>query len=735
MTVARGRPVLQRIALIAALAAAPAVARGEGFSAWLEAGFALNDATSTDAAGRSIQTKSWAVPQNYRLTYDARIYPLISLNATGAFRWTPSETSVDGGPTVSSSQTLWNLYAAATVGPTVLSITPFLSMLGQGTTSSLGAAATTGLTSMSFGAAANWLPEGIPKWSLRFARTHTYDSGGSTQDTVADDALLALRYDDLRVFTVRGALRYNHTEDQINASWSGETGVSAQLNYNDVFLDRRLTVGVTYLPAYRVFTVGGSGGMVRVQQFPVEGLSLVEAPPALPSRDTLLPNPALIDGDVVTSAGIDIGFQPTLSGDTRYRDMGVRFVDVTIPVNLLYVWVDRQLPQFVSGAFSWTVWWSDDNVGWVEVPLAAPVTFNQLANRFEIPVPQTRARYLKVVTRPLAGAVTVDPQYADIFVTELQTWLETPISGASRKTDQFAGSASGNLRFAILREPGLTYDFNGFLVQGQGLTVASWQVTNGISFDYRLTRALRTAARVERSDGVQATTGHESASRWSVQMTADPFAALNASLSYTGAVGYLAGQNFREHSLTLTLRTDLYTGVSLYALGGLGTRIGELRGTSKSATVTGGATLVPFPALNFQGSCTYAKSQGDSGLPGQVNTDATTIQVFANFNPTPAFYVTGGLTRTLGSQQAPSNQFNVTAAFSPFPDSDLLLRFSYIDNLDSSQSTRARIVGPSLRWNIRGGTHLDVSYNWVDSFQPALTTYGRTFFVNLTIAL
>jgi hypothetical protein len=734
MIVARGRGLFQRFALIAALAAVPTLAHAQGLAAWIETGFAMNDATTTDAAGRSLVTTSWEAPQNYRLIYDSRVFPLLSLSATGTFRWIPSETSAEGGGTVSSSQTLWNLYAAATVGPSNLSVTPYFSLVKYGTTSSL-AAATSGLGSTSFGAAANWLPAELPKLALRLSRTHNYDSGGATQDTLSDEALLALRYDDLRVLTIRAAMRYSHNEDQLNASWNGETGVSAQLAYSDTFLDRRLTVGATYLPSYRVFSVGGSGGTVRVQQFPVEGLSLVEAPPALPSRNTLLQNPALIDGDVLTSAGIDIGYQPTQSGDTRNRDLGLRFVDATVPVNLLYVWVDRLLPPMISGTFAWSAWWSDDNVTWVEIPLAGPVMFNQLANRFEIPIPQTQARYLKVVTRPLAGAVTVDPQYADIFVTELQAWLETPVSEASRRTDQFTSNATGNLRFVILRGPDLTYDFSGFLVQGQGRLVQTWQATNGVSFDYRLTRALRTAARIERSDGAQAGGVHEFANRWSLQVTVDPFPALNASLTYSGAVGFLSGQNIREHSMTLSVRTDLYTGVSLYALGGIGTRFGEAFGDSRSASATAGATLIPFQALNLQASCTYATQQGNSGLPGRVNGDLTTIQVNANFNPTPSLYLTGGLIRTLGSQQVPSNQFNVNAAFSPFPDGDLLLRFSYIDNLDTAQSTRARILGPSLRWNIRGGTHLDVSYNWIDSLQPALTTKARTFFVDLTIAL
>jgi len=82
----------------------------------------------------------------------------------------------------------------------------------------------------------------------------------------------------------------------------------------------------------------------------------------------------------------------------------VQFADAITPVSLVYVWVDKALPAQVSGAFGWTAYRSDDNVDWVPVPLAGPVTFGAFDNRFEIPIEGTRSRYLKVVTRPLALA-------------------------------------------------------------------------------------------------------------------------------------------------------------------------------------------------------------------------------------------------------------------------------------------------------------------------------------------
>jgi len=55
--------------------------------------------------------------------------------------------------------------------------------------------------------------------------------------------------------------------------------------------------------------------------------------------------------------------------------------------------------------------------------------------------------------------------------------------------------------------------------------------------------------------------------------------------------------------------------------------------------------------------------------------------------------------------------------------------------VDVISRVRNRFFGPSLRWNIRTGTYLDVAYTWNDSFQPALLTQSRNLFANLFVSL
>jgi hypothetical protein len=83
----------------------------------------------------------------------------------------------------------------------------------------------------------------------------------------------------------------------------------------------------------------------------------------------------------------------------------------------------------------------------------------------------------------------------------------------------------------------------------------------------------------------------------------------------------------------------------------------------------------------------------------------------------------------------PQTLVNFGGGFSPFTGGQLLIRFGYDENVDTLSRVRNRFFGPSLRWNIRTGTYLDVAYTWNDTFQPALLTQSRNLFANLFVSL
>jgi hypothetical protein len=168
----------------------------------------------------------------------------------------------------------------------------------------------------------------------------------------------------------------------------------------------------------------GSGYLI--QTFPIKGLSATEIFPKTSESIPLDANAALIDGSTVASAGVDVGSAPSLAGDVGRRDVGFENAFPYSKVNRIFVWVNQALPPEVSGAFSWTAYRSDDNLDWTAVPLEGTVQFGALDDRFEIGIAATQARYLKVVTAPLAVGVTTDARYEHISVTEVQALARVP---------------------------------------------------------------------------------------------------------------------------------------------------------------------------------------------------------------------------------------------------------------------------------------------------------------------
>jgi hypothetical protein len=148
-----------------------------------------------------------------------------------------------------------------------------------------------------------------------------------------------------------------------------------------------------------------------------------------------------------------------------------------------------------------------------------------------------------------------------------------------------------------------------------------------------------------------------------------------------------------------------------------------------------GFTLTPLQVLSLNG--TWGVSSAIALTPtGLVQTQRTTsMQGSLSFTPVRALYFNAGVLRSSGSDVAPQTLLNFGAGFSPFAGGQLLIRFGYDENLDTLSRVRNRVFGPSLRWNIRSGTYVDVAYTWSDSIQPALLTQARTLFANFFLSL
>jgi hypothetical protein len=470
---------------------------------------------------------------------------------------------------------------------------------------------------------------------------------------------------------------------------------------------------------------------VLQQQLPFEGLSLVEAAVDVPERVTLIPNRALIDGDLETSAGLDVGFGVRLGGDARARDAGVQFADPHTPVNVVHVHVDRALPPEVWGTLRWRAFTSDDNVTWTEVAVdAAGIRFGDFENRIELPIARVEARYVKVVTTPLLPGVTTDPAFASILLTELRLYLRQQAAEVVGRRSETGGSLSATVRALLERSYALTYD-GGFFVQHGNDN--GWNLMNGLSAGHRLGETSAWSARVDRTDS-GGDVPHSAVTRASASLSSDPLPTLGGALATSAQLTENEAGTGWAVSSSAVARADLYEGVSLSANAGVGYGENERTQRTRFASVATTASVTPHPTATFSGS--YFHSAALTEGPGATGLwdRRWRAEGSALLSPFPALSVSASIAHSReAGRPATLASFAVNA--SPFQGGDLVMRFGYVETIDTGIDSRSRQWGPGLRLNIRPGSNLDLAYTVQTTRSRPVDTDSSGFFANLVITL
>ena len=292
---------------------------------------------------------------------------------------------------------------------------------------------------------------------------------------------------------------YINTKDDLNNLVVTQYTHSGRIAYSDSFFDKRILLNSIYNVFYQeVKTVTEGKGLVSSQIFPFAGLSALNDVPAIGALD---PNPAIIDGGLTAGAGLNIGLPPP-GGDTRQRNFGLDLLNVT-EVNQLLVWVDRDLSSspLIANSFSWQIWTSSDNLNWSLVTTISPAPFGPFQNRFEINFLNVKTRYIKVVTSPLSPAVSGASSFPNIFVTELQAFLNSPAADVVGRTKTASHTYNLDAKTRILDSPILFYDFYYFFNRVNPSSQERYTVSNGLSLNYRFSPVFSTTARVAREDG------------------------------------------------------------------------------------------------------------------------------------------------------------------------------------------------------------------------------------------
>jgi hypothetical protein len=734
----RGKASLGRwLATALGLLAFSTGARGEGLSLYLEPIFTLTRYDTQDQLGNRTEQNLRTLTQSYRLNFDRSIGPALTVAAGALYEARRSWTTDAYGATTLDGN-VRGLYARLTLGMPVLS-GGLTYDLGRETISSMAE-----FWNETMAAYVGWRPLDLPEMNLRLTRTHQYDAARVAQDLTTWSALGSIRYI-FNPFEVRYVLQWAQPTDGVTGTEASSLDQTLQGIYSARLFEGRTAVYVSLMLRNQMLkTLNVGAGTVSQQQFPVAGLSLVEVFPALPGTDTLLPNPALIDGNLVASASVDIGYAPTLAGDDNRRDVGIQFADVITPVNSVQVWVDRKLPPEITITYTWTAYQSDDNKTWVPVSITGPVTFGAFQNRFEIPIQQTRGRYLKVVTLPLPAGATVDPGYANVFVTEVQAFLVRPADSVPREQAGSGVLLNATASTLLWRAANLSWDLTttGERRTNPGLT--TWNLTNTLSAAQWLTRTLQLNERLSRQDGDQGL-GHQGQTDWSAGLLWRPLPTFTGTLIYSGQfidasprLDIDTGKYVNEpvgftHSLSTLGRADLYEGLSAllnvtWSLQSLYTGTNLYDGTINLSTV-----ITPNPWVSF----TLAWLSG-LGFRQEYDLPATRsmtgrIDASATLRPTNAISAVATVSRIVAGA-VPSTYGTLQLNYAPLRG-DLQLTLLYSKTFDTAAQSTIELFTPSIRWNVRPGIQFTVTYTLLNSSAPVSVTHSRSISLGLNIIL
>jgi hypothetical protein len=581
----------------------------------------------------------------------------------------------------------------------------------------------------------SWRPADLPALSLQLFRTDAHDTTRQLQNEVTTTAILGALYAPVKTVQLRYTLTYNDLEARLGRTADLLTVLqTGGANYAATFAAWRTAVsaGVNATVQDNVIGSSASGATVSVPVLFQAALSAIEAFPATPTHISLLPNLALGDKDLIAPSTVNLGYSATLAGDVANRHLAIQLFDETTPVNTIFVWVDRPVPQDSAATLSWTVYSSNNNLDWTPVALTGPPIASPLQNRFEISFARTAARFVKVVVKPLPG-VTTDQRLANLFVTELQAYLVSPAATTVTRQHSNSAAVTASVRTQLANRDDLAYDATANLLQSvqSDLRTYNYFFAQGLSYAQKFDPWI-VNARLAMQDTRQ-TTGTQSDILWNASASIDELRTLGHTLMYSGQLTRSPTGVATNNTVSLFNRATPYQGIA-FALGFSGAYVAAATGTTtRTLTAIANTTLQPHRTLTITGAWgvnqTIMSGPGVSAPGGWDQNAEGTI----SFAPIPALYLSGGVHHTVTLGRG-FTLWNTAVAASPFPEGALRATFSYSETLDSN-GFMTRIVSPALRWNVTRTAVLSATYALIDNVGGPDASHVRSLDLNLKIPL
>jgi hypothetical protein len=642
--------------------------------------------------------------QRYRLDFVWQLYPNISFSLGGLFE---RNDTADLGFTslADATRRRWSPYISLRqrsrlffADLSVIRLQDDAEVFGQSARE----------TQDNYNASFGWKPEPYPYLSFRFQRTDNYDATRTARDQTQDLGELRIQYEAL------DKLRVNYRAGQANATDHLEGNEirrryhTGNVSYGDAFLNRRIQFTADYNYDQQSSEIITSGsGEISTPIRPDEGLSALSD---FPDNIILTPNPALIDENLIASAGINLGLPPP-GGDTRLRNIGLDLGEPTT-LNNLHVWVDTDLPLVISNSFRWDIYTSSDNIEWSYRQTVAPASFGTFEPRFEIRFSDLTARYVKVVTRPLEESVPNASQFPAIFVTEMEAFLRTPASETEEKSTTRTQRFTTDMRARLLRDHALFYElsYNARDVQDRPLI---WSMSNGLSFSERLSPVYTVSARASRVDDVDSNENLTSYI-YGASLRAEAIPTLTSTVVFSGRWNDISGGSDYSNSVFLYNGLTIYNGLTMNI--GLGTTA-SIRPDGQrieNYQVNATANVSPHRTLSFNLQHQENREERAGGeLPEPRLSNQGISTVSASYTPLPAIYLFGSYRIEQREDAEALTTRNYSLSWNPFAGGSLQLTFQYNETFRDELNSLFRFFTTRARWNITQRWYVELA--WEDS--------------------
>jgi hypothetical protein len=590
--------------------------------------------------------------------------------------------------------------------------------------------------------------ENLPTLNANYSRSHFFDKERLTTDVVTQNLFLGSMYHPLKQLEMRYSGSFNNSLNNLNNVESTSLTQTGRLNYSDDFLKKRLRVYSSYditltEQQTEAFGLGTSEAPEAVLLF--AGLSGsgplgTDTPPEVPSLDSPISNPLLIDGNTNAASGVNIGFSAVV---TEPRNMGLDFGAET-ELNSMHIWINQRLPGSIANSFSWDVYVSSDTAAlkqWTLWQTVAPAPFGAFDARFELRFANVRTRFIKVVTRPLASPVPVPGiDVNNILVTEVQAFIIRLLQGSSKTT---VGGTGERIELGasakLANVPNLNYDVVYWQLKSARSNAPTIEVlTNRLSANQRLSRVFTTSAMVLRTDSHEADGDHLNYN-YSASVTATPLNTLTHSLRFTRLTEEVNDQKSEINSAYLTNTAIPYRGISLNLSLGQTDATFNTGQHTKSKSLTAGSTLSPYRTLTINLYYTDLRSQitgGDNPSSSVVTESSSASLAYSPYDTLFLFgsYVTSRTSSDISAGPTSRTQ-NYTISWLPLLSGDIWFSVTASQVLTSIDNGESNAVIPQLRWNVNSYTVIETSYQFLASKNIFGKSKTDTFFASLRVAL